>query len=365
MTTSEWIRAVIIVILAIVLILKQKGLFTSMKEKKKDQDKKAVKARTAELRKEKRARQIQKIQEKQQQNAQILKTSLGGDFAQKSVEVTGMTLHYFEGGQGTSTVLLLHGFASAKEDWTRFAKCLLHEGYRVVAVDLPGFGQNKKDPDVSYDVPTQAKRIRAFTEKLGLKGFHVVGSSIGGTIAGAYTYGFSQDVLTLTLIEPFCVRVPQTSELDELESQGRNPIGIATPEAYDNLLGFLFAQPPALPDSVKRLRAEDAVRNRDFYLKMWREVRSGDLRDPVFGHQANRALGLIIAGDSRRNYRGFGHTNSATAFGHGGAGGQIAWADPETGISLGYCTNGHDRNNLRQARRGIGISSRAAACGID
>jgi len=276
MTTSEWIRAVIIVILAIVLILKQKGLFTSMKEKKKDQDKKAVKARTAELRKEKRARQIQKIQEKQQQNAQILKTSLGGDFAQKSVEVTGMTLHYFEGGQGTSTVLLLHGFASAKEDWTRFAKCLLHEGYRVVAVDLPGFGQNKKDPDVSYDVPTQAKRIRAFTEKLGLKGFHVVGSSIGGTIAGAYTYGFSQDVLTLTLIEPFCVRVPQTSELDELESQGRNPIGIATPEAYDNLLGFLFAQPPALPDSVKRLRAEDAVRNRDFYLKMWREVRSGE-----------------------------------------------------------------------------------------
>jgi len=100
-------------------------------------------------------------------------------------------------------------------------------------------------------------------------------------------------------------------------------------------------------------------------LRMAREVRSGDLRDPVFGHQANRALGLIIAGDSRRNYRGFGHTNSATAFGHGGAGGQIAWADPETGISLGYCTNGHDRNNLRQARRGIGISSRAAACGID
>ena len=97
-------------------------------------------------------------------------------------------------------------------------------------------------------------------------------------------------------------------------------------------------------------------------LAMAREVRSGDLRDPLFGKLANRALGLMIAGDAERNYRGFGHTNSEYAFGHGGAGGQIAWADPETGISLGYCTNGHDRDTIRQARRGIGISSRAAAC---
>jgi CubicO group peptidase (beta-lactamase class C family) len=100
-------------------------------------------------------------------------------------------------------------------------------------------------------------------------------------------------------------------------------------------------------------------------LAMAREVRSGDLCDPAFGHRANRGLGLMISGDSQRNFRGFGHTNSAEAFGHGGAGGQIAWADPETGISLGYTTNGHDRNTLRQARRGVGISSRAAACLLD
>ena len=92
-----------------------------------------------------------------------------------------------------------------------------------------------------------------------------------------------------------------------------------------------------------------------------RRIRSGDLRDPLFGHHANRALGLIIAGDEKRNFRGFGHTGSSEAFGHAGAGGQIAWADPATGISIGYCTNGHDRNNLRQGRRAVGISSRAAA----
>jgi CubicO group peptidase (beta-lactamase class C family) len=97
-------------------------------------------------------------------------------------------------------------------------------------------------------------------------------------------------------------------------------------------------------------------------LEAARAVRSGSLRDPVFGKLANRGLGLMISGDSERNYRGFGHTNSPLAFGHGGAGGQIGWADPATDLSVGYCTNGYDRHAIRQARRGVGISSRAAAC---
>jgi CubicO group peptidase (beta-lactamase class C family) len=85
------------------------------------------------------------------------------------------------------------------------------------------------------------------------------------------------------------------------------------------------------------------------------------LTDPIFRKRANRALGLIVAGDADRTYRGFGHTGSELMFGHNGAGGQLAWGDPETGISLGYCTNGLDRHPVRQARRGVAISSLAAA----
>lgn len=92
------------------------------------------------------------------------------------------------------------------------------------------------------------------------------------------------------------------------------------------------------------------------------QVRTGDLVDLLYGKPVHRALGMIISGDETRNYRGFGHTNSPLAFGHGGAGGQIGWADPATGISIGYCTNGHDRNPIRQGRRGVSISNRAAVC---
>ena len=86
------------------------------------------------------------------------------------------------------------------------------------------------------------------------------------------------------------------------------------------------------------------------------------LPDPM-GVPANRALGLILAGDDgRAHIRGLGRTVSARAFGHNGAGGQLAWADPASGISLGYVTDGYDRHEIRQPRRGTAISSIAGAC---
>jgi CubicO group peptidase (beta-lactamase class C family) len=85
------------------------------------------------------------------------------------------------------------------------------------------------------------------------------------------------------------------------------------------------------------------------------------LPDQLTGTPANRSLGLILAGDDgKSSLRGLGKTVSPGAFGHGGAGGQLSWADPATGLSLGYCTSGLDAHMLRQARRGVALSSIAA-----
>lgn len=78
------------------------------------------------------------------------------------------------------------------------------------------------------------------------------------------------------------------------------------------------------------------------------------------GTPANRTIGLMLAGDDgRANARGMGRTVSPRAFGHNGAGGQIAWADPATGLSFAYLTNGLDQNQLREWRRTTAIASRA------
>jgi len=88
-----------------------------------------------------------------------------------------------------------------------------------------------------------------------------------------------------------------------------------------------------------------------------------NLPDRLTGTPANRTLGLVQAGDDGLSFlRGMGRTVSARAFGHNGAAGQIAWADPASGLSLGYCTNGIDANILRQARRVTAVASRAGVC---
>ena len=71
---------------------------------------------------------------------------------------------------------------------------------------------------------------------------------------------------------------------------------------------------------------------------------------------------MVVAGDPPDSIRrGYGHGQGPRTFGHSGAGGQLAWADPDTGVSFCYLTNGLDEHVIRQARRGIGINSRAVA----
>jgi CubicO group peptidase (beta-lactamase class C family) len=87
------------------------------------------------------------------------------------------------------------------------------------------------------------------------------------------------------------------------------------------------------------------------------------LPDELTGTPANRTLGLIQAGgDGLSHIRGFGRTVSPMAVGHNGARGQLAWGDPATGLSFGYCTNGLDRHEVREPRRGTALSSLAAVC---
>lgn len=92
-------------------------------------------------------------------------------------------------------------------------------------------------------------------------------------------------------------------------------------------------------------------------------VRTKDYHQiPLLDIPVHRALAVSVAGgDGNAHLRGFGKSTSARAFGHGGAGGQIGWGDPETGISVGYCTDGF-LDEVLQGRRITAISSLAAQC---
>ena len=299
---SVEIRLLILAICIILLALKRSGYFEKRKENQKKKEVEEAKEKRKAMMKERRQKALEQKERKDQQTAEILRRVVPG-MQQKSVTVAGADVFYLDSGPrgDAPTALLLHSFGGDKENWGGFAKSLIDKGYRAVAPDLPGWGQNPKNPDISYDVMQQTKRVRAFAHKLGLKSFHLVGCGMGATISAAWAYGASSEVLTLTLIEPFGVGVPYPSELDEWLAQDRNPMVITTPAAYDNLLGFLYHQTPDIPEKIKNYRAEQISRHRALYQKIWMEVCHGErakLLDLVCPELKTRTL-LMLGSESR------------------------------------------------------------------
>ena len=61
-----------------------------------------------------------------------------------TAEVEGLRLRYRDGGSG-EPVLLLHGIGRSLEDWTE-QHDRLSDRYRVISLDLPGFGYSDRLP---------------------------------------------------------------------------------------------------------------------------------------------------------------------------------------------------------------------------
>jgi len=79
-------------------------------------------------------------------------------------------------------LLAIHGLGGTKASFLP-TLALMHETHRVIAVDLPGFGDSVKPLRAPYDAPYFAAVMTAVLDALGLAHAHVVGNSMGGRIA--------------------------------------------------------------------------------------------------------------------------------------------------------------------------------------
>jgi pimeloyl-ACP methyl ester carboxylesterase len=92
--------------------------------------------------------------------------------------LNGTDLHYVSAGSDGSPVLLVHGFP---ETWWAFHKLipLLAPEHRVIAVDLPGFGDSGNEPG-GYTSSTAAETLRLLIDELDLGAVHLTGQDISG-----------------------------------------------------------------------------------------------------------------------------------------------------------------------------------------
>ncbi|MDW5300073.1 MAG: alpha/beta hydrolase [Sedimentibacter sp.] len=96
------------------------------------------------------------------------------------IEVDGLNINYIDEGTG-SAVLLLHGWGGSIQTMMPIFN-ILKDKFRVIAMDLPGFGESDTLAEYwnSYDY---AQCVIKFIEKIGLKSIILFGHSHGGRIS--------------------------------------------------------------------------------------------------------------------------------------------------------------------------------------
>ncbi|MDZ3832274.1 MAG: alpha/beta fold hydrolase [Sphingopyxis sp.] len=187
-----------------------------------------------------------------------------GRMVQKSVTVDGRAWPYLEGGDPTKpTLLLVHGFSGDKDNWSFLAPYLTRD-YHVIAPDLPGFGENERDPALDYEIAAQTARLKAFVDALGLDRPHIGGNSMGGWIALRYALDYPGALASLILLNNAGVRGANQSNLEkQAEKEDYNPLILASLEDADRLVAMVVHKPPVIPARLKPALYGDALKYRD------------------------------------------------------------------------------------------------------
>lgn len=118
---------------------------------------------------------------------------------QNAVVLQGQKVHFVSGGQGKPLVLV-HGLAGRSEDWFALIPLLIHDGYRVYALDLLGYGQSAR-PDADYSISFEENVVREFMDSQKLTQADVAGWSMGGWISLKFAADYPERVHKLILLD--------------------------------------------------------------------------------------------------------------------------------------------------------------------
>ena len=113
--------------------------------------------------------------------------------------LNGDELHYVTAGSDGTPILLVHGFP---ESWWAFHKLipLIASEHRVIAVDLPGFGDSGHEPG-DYTSSFAAQSLRQLVKHLQLGPVHLTGQDIGGVSTFRLAAGHPELIRSYAAIE--------------------------------------------------------------------------------------------------------------------------------------------------------------------
>jgi 3-oxoadipate enol-lactonase len=118
------------------------------------------------------------------------------------------SLHFVDPNpSGNPAVLLLHGLGADANSWTLQIPALSGAGFRPIAVDFPGFGQSPYDGG-GWSIRRMAVILAGLLGELQTGPVHVVGLSLGGTVAQQFALDMPGLTRKLVLVSTFAILRP-------------------------------------------------------------------------------------------------------------------------------------------------------------
>ncbi|MFQ3201815.1 MAG: abhydrolase domain-containing protein 6 [Zhongshania sp.] len=196
------------------------------------------------------------------------------------IEISDSRLMSWQGGSEDSaeTVVMIHGYSSEKTVWMRFASHFTNR-YRVLILYLPGHGQTAFDPALKYDSVSQGERVLQAMDTLGIASAHIIGNSMGGFIAAQIALHHPGRVRSAILIDAAGVVAPNTSDMERMRAQGRNPFEMSTRAEFDTFYAMTMAQPPWLPRMILDYMADDYIARRESLARIFHDFHDVDMLD--------------------------------------------------------------------------------------
>jgi pimeloyl-ACP methyl ester carboxylesterase len=116
----------------------------------------------------------------------------------------GWIIHANLYGTSERGVVLIHGGRFTKESWAPQAQQLVNAGFRVLAIDLRGFGMSTDGPsslNSGFGSPLDALAAMRYLRERGAKTISIVGASMGADVAaGASIASKAGDIERLVLL---------------------------------------------------------------------------------------------------------------------------------------------------------------------
>ncbi|XP_036387438.1 monoacylglycerol lipase ABHD6-like [Megalops cyprinoides] len=204
----------------------------------------------------------------------------------------GLQVHYADCGSyrfcystrgkpGTRpSILMLHGFSTHKDMWLSVAK-FLPKHLHLVCVDMPGHEGTTRTNAEDYCIEGQVKRIHQFVESIQLnkKPFHLVGTSMGGNVAGVYAARYPADVSGLSLICPAGLKQPHESNfvkhlrvLEKTQNIQSIPLIPSTPQEMDDMIKLVSHIRYKIPQQILQGLVDVRIPHNDFYREAFLEI---------------------------------------------------------------------------------------------